>query len=91
MAKRINISDIIAYHRAHIIAVDENSTLFQWRPNMPLGIDSGKVAALRHAICNFETVPWRTCNLEMSRADLEESVMETKALLRHYGSPRTQE
>jgi hypothetical protein len=54
MAKPVRIADIICYHRAHILAVDNDNTLYQWKPEIPLGTDSGKVAALRHAICNYE-------------------------------------
>ncbi len=91
MPKPIRIVDIVAYHRQHILAVDADNTLYQWRPDMPLSTDSHRVAALRYSICNFEVIPWRTCNLELTRADIEESAMFTKALLREHREPRTKE
>jgi hypothetical protein len=88
MAKPVRIADIICYHRAHVLAVDSDNTLYQWRPDMPLSTDSQKVAALRVAICQHETIPWRTCTLELTRPDLKESVMQTKALLREHREDR---
>jgi hypothetical protein len=88
MARKIEIADVIAYHRQHIIAVDHNGILYQHRLTGPLLTDSQKVAAFRATLCNYETIEWKTCSIVESRADLEESVMFTAALLRSHREPR---
>lgn len=90
MPKPIRIADVLCYIRGHILAVDESGTLHTWRPDgMPLGTDSQKIAALRRAICGYQTeIPWRTCSMALDRATIEEHVLETRALLRCHRENR---
>jgi hypothetical protein len=88
MARPIRIADLLALHRDYIIAVDENGTLYQHKLTCRLATPGDKIAAFRRVLCSYETTPWQTCSIAMSRADLEESVMLTKAMLRDYRDRR---
>jgi hypothetical protein len=91
MKRHIRISDVLCYFRGFILATGEDNTLYQWRIPGHTTLDSDKVAAIRHAVCNYEIVEWKTCNLELTRADINEHIMFTNALLRQHREPRAKE
>jgi hypothetical protein len=78
------ISDILCVIRAHVLAVDENGTLWMWKPPGDTKRHSDHVAAMRAATCRYQEIQWQLSNLPITANEIFEAQLETKSLLRNY-------
>jgi hypothetical protein len=86
VAKRIEIVDVIAVLRGRAIGVDRNGILYYFKPDYQVKSDESKVRLMREACCRAEWIDWQLLDIQPSSADLEDAVMECKALLRNWRS-----
>jgi hypothetical protein len=78
---RTHISDVLGCYKSYVIAISDDRTLWQFKPNHTLSKPADKLRAIRHCIANYETVPFELCNRPFQGADVTEIAMETRNLI----------
>jgi hypothetical protein len=86
--KRIIIDDVIGVLRGRAIGVDRSGTLYCFVPDYPVRDEESKVRLMRESVCRAEWLQWKLLDIQPTRSDLEETVIECKALMPNWRRAR---